>query len=85
MNTEDLKLAKCKINAVPTSMFFEEFESLSIKNKRKIIAMCESCGVKSKCLSDATSKKDTYGVWGGVFFKKGRPVRVSTGRKNDEE
>jgi hypothetical protein len=84
MNSEDLKLAKCKINAVPTAMFFEEFEKLSFKNKRKIISICESCGVKDKCLSDAMSKKDTYGVWGGVFFKKGRPVRVAAGRKKDD-
>ena len=82
MNTEDLKFAKCKINAVPTAMFFEEFEKLSLKNKKKVLGICQTCEVKDKCLNDATSKKDTYGVWGGVFFKRGRPVRVGSEKKS---
>ena len=77
MKTEDLKLAMCKINAVPTSMFFEEFEDLSTKEKKQVLALCNSCSVKQKCLDDALSNRDTYGVWGGQFFKKGRPIRLN--------
>ena len=77
MKSEDLKFAKCRTSAVPTSMFFEEFEELSLKGKKEILSLCNKCSVKDKCLDDALSNKDTYGVWGGQFFKKGRPVRLS--------
>jgi len=77
MKDKDLLLAKCRINAVPTSMFFEDFETLSLKDKKEVLSLCKDCVVKDKCLEDALSHKNTYGVWGGQFFKKGRPMRVS--------
>ena len=81
MKDKDLLLAKCRVNAVPTSMFFEDFETLSMKEKKNVLSMCKDCLVKDKCLDDAFSHKDTYGVWGGQFFKRGRPMRINATAK----
>jgi hypothetical protein len=85
MKNEDLKLAMCRINDMPTSMFFEEFEELSLKEKKQVLALCNSCSVKQKCLDDALANRDTYGVWGGQFFKKGRPIRINIVGKSKAE
>ena len=77
MKDKDLLLAKCRVQSVPTSMFFEDFENLSLKEKKKILTICSQCPVKDKCLEDALAHKNTYGVWGGKFFKKGRPMSIA--------
>lgn len=30
------------------------------------IAICQSCGVKDRCLEDALDRRESYGVWGGL-------------------
>lgn len=81
MNNSDLKLANCRANSIPTYMFFEGFENISVKERREVIKVCASCPVKANCLEDARSHKETYGVWGGHFFKKGKIVDIRSIRK----
>lgn len=81
MNSLDLKMANCRANSVPTHMFFEGFENISVKERHEVIKICASCPVKEKCLDDARKHKETYGVWGGHFFKKGKIVDIKSVRK----
>lgn len=75
MNNNDLKKALCKKRGMKTSLFFEDFEEMPIKQKKEIISVCNMCEIKDKCRKDGESHNDAYGVWGGVFFKRGRPMR----------
>ncbi len=77
----ELPMANCRKNIVPTSMFFEEFEEVDTRQRMKIISLCNSCEIKNSCLEDAMTHKETYGLWGGKFFKKGRIVEISTIRR----
>jgi hypothetical protein len=81
LKESDLSLANCRKNLVPISMFFEEFEELDMKERMRIIDLCNTCEIKTSCLSDAKSHNETYGLWGGKFFKKGRIVDPSTIRR----
>ena len=85
MNSSDLKLASCRVNSVPTYMFFEGFENISVKERLSVVKICQSCPVKEQCLNDARSHKETYGVWGGKFFKKGRVVDIRSVKKVRQE
>jgi len=75
MNKNDLSKALCKEKGLDTSLFFEDFELMTAKEKRDIIAVCESCPVVKQCREYGMSQRDGYGVWGGVFFKRGKIVR----------
>ena len=81
MNNYDLNMASCRNAGVSTNLFFEGFEMLSNRERLEILAICDSCPVKSKCLEDALNHKETYGVWGGKFFRKGAPVPLSSVRR----
>ena len=78
----DLSLANCRNNVMPTSMFFEDFEDLDMEEREKVISLCNSCPIQDSCLSDAMSYKETYGLWGGKFFKKGRIVDLANIRRS---
>ena len=34
------------------------------------ISICDDCPVKARCLADAESRQERYGVWGGKDFHK---------------
>lgn len=76
MNNDDLSKALCKKMGLETSLFFEDFEEMSVADKKKVIAICNKCDVKKECREAGASQRDGYGVWGGVFYKKGRIVRT---------
>jgi hypothetical protein len=62
--------AGCK--SVRTVEFFENFEHASKADRTKVLSICASCLVRKECESYADSFKDTYGVWGGYFYKDGK-------------
>lgn len=81
MNNSDLNMASCRNAGVSTDLFFEGFEVLTNRERLEVLAICDSCPVKSKCLQDALDHKETYGVWGGKFFRKGAAVSLSSIRR----
>jgi len=74
MNANERSLAKCLNDGIPPSMFFEGFEFLSLREKYVAASVCAGCLVRDVCLSSAKEREEIYGLWGGVFFKKGREV-----------
>ena len=76
MNDDELKKALCKKMGLQTSLFFEDFEEMSVPEKKEIIAVCNKCDVNKQCREAGASQRDGYGVWGGVFYKKGKIVRT---------
>lgn len=76
MNVNDLNKALCKRLGMKTSLFFEDFEEMDSEEREKIIAICGACPVVDKCRDDGEAQRNGYGVWGGVFFKKGKIVRL---------
>lgn len=78
MNNNDVKKALCRRLGMKTSMFFEDFEEMTHDEREKVLAVCSNCEVAAKCREDGEAQKEGYGVWGGVFFKKGRIVRLNS-------
>jgi hypothetical protein len=74
----DLNKALCKKRGMSTSMFFEDFENMTSKNKIAVLAICNKCEIKKQCREAGLEQRDCYGVWGGSFFKKGREVKNPT-------
>lgn len=81
LKESDLTLANCRNNSIPTSMFFEDFENIEYSERIKVVKICKSCPIKKGCLEYAMSHKETYGLWGGKFFKKGDIVDIKTIRR----
>lgn len=82
LKESELSLANCRKNIVPTSMFFEQFEEIDFRQRTKVIALCNECQIKESCLKDAMENKETYGLWGGKFFKKGNIIDPATIRRS---
>lgn len=82
MNNDDLSKALCKKLGLETSLFFEDFEEMMPSEKREVIAVCNRCVVSKQCREAGASQRDGYGVWGGVFYKKGKIVRSFSSKKN---
>lgn len=61
-----------------TSMFFEEFEKGDSATRRKVIAICNTCEVKDKCLQYAKEMRCS-GVFGGEYFWCGRKLKNPLG------
>lgn len=81
MNNDELSKALCKKMGLHTSLFFEEFEEMSAADKKKVVAICGKCEVKAQCREAGAAQRDGYGVWGGVFYKKGRIIRTHSSPK----
>lgn len=58
---------------MPRAMFFEGFEEADFKTKINTIKICAACEVKAECKEYAESHKDSDGIYGGVFFRDGKP------------
>jgi len=82
VNNEDLKKALCKKMGLSTSLFFEEFEEMTPQERKQIVSICNKCDIKEQCRSAGEEQRDGYGVWGGVFYKKGKIVRSYASKKN---
>lgn len=66
--------ALCVRLDIPTSKFFEDFESSDTptSEKAKIIAICNQCKAREECHEYGESQ--AWGVWGGEFRKNGKFV-----------
>lgn len=74
MNSSDIAKALCRKKNVPTTLFFDKFETMSIVEKREIVDICRNCPVMAKCRKDAERMGVAYGVWGGALFRRGKIV-----------
>lgn len=81
LKESDLALANCRGGEFPTSMFFEKFEEIDYPDRLRVVRVCKGCAIKTDCLKYALSNKETYGLWGGKFFKKGDIVDIKTIRR----
>jgi hypothetical protein len=76
--------ASCKDKR--TSDFFDNFEEADAKQRMKVLSTCANCKVRIECQNYADSFKDTYGLWGGIFYRYGKKhdglkVKRSAGAK----
>lgn len=65
-------------------LFFSKYDHAKVNEKLEILEICNSCGVKSECLSYAKSTRQ-WGVWGGEYFENGRPMPNPVGRRPQTE
>ena len=54
----------------PKSLFFPEQtdRQTAAASIRHAIALCDTCPLQEGCLQGAYTRKETFGVWGGVDF-----------------
>lgn len=64
-----LKNAACR--AMATKDFFENFEAKDAGGRMKALSVCASCKSRVDCQQYAESFSDTYGLWGGYFYRDG--------------
>lgn len=62
---EDAECAK-PVNRIYIKNFFANKPS----QQRAALKLCEACPVRKECLQDALEEKQTWGVWGGLTYKK---------------
>lgn len=66
------KDANCK--GLDTELFFDKYEE-DLNVRPAIDALCANCPVVRQCFAIAASQKNSYGVWGGVYFENGKVSR----------
>lgn len=71
MDTNWMNNANCR--GEPPAMFFDGFEDASLSDKLNVIRLCVDCPVADECYAYGTAFTDTEGIFGGYFFKKGKP------------
>jgi len=63
-----------------TVQFFDYFEKSLKKQRLEILALCKTCPVKQECKNYAESFPNTYGLWGGAYYKNGMakdPLKIA--------
>lgn len=73
--------AKC-IN-LDTNLFFEKYEE-NEDMRSAVDSLCKGCPVQRECLAQAVSRQE-WGVWGGVYFEKGKISKEFNSHKNQED
>lgn len=68
--------ARCRTEAVPSSLFFSE-DLGEIADAKRI---CAECPVMASCLEQAILNEEPFGVWGGQLFLNGRMLAVKRRR-----
>lgn len=68
--------ARCRTEAVPSTLFFSEHLGEIADAKR----VCAACPVMAACLEQAILNQEPWGVWGGQLFLNGRMLAVKRGR-----
>jgi hypothetical protein len=75
------KYSKCL--DLDTNLFFEKYEEdLGIRSA--IDHLCTVCPVQRECLANAVSRQE-WGVWGGVYFEKGKMSKEFNSHKKQNE
>jgi len=72
-----MKKGKCKNLNIPTPLFFDDFQKVGKDERQKILGICNSCGVEVNCRQYAVRHK-LDGVWGGIYFERGREPKAGT-------
>ena len=75
MNSNDIAKALCKKRNIPTTLFFDKFETMTQAERLGVVDVCRQCPVMQKCRRDAEKMGVAYGVWGGALFKRGKIVQ----------
>lgn len=75
------KDAKC-LN-LDTNLFFDKYEE-DPEIRPAIDALCSKCPVRRECLMNAISRQE-WGLWGGVFFEKGKISKEFNNHKGKSE
>ncbi len=66
-----------------TNLFFDKYEE--DKHIASVTdALCRECPVNKTCLATAISNGE-YGVWGGVYFEKGKISKEFNAHKSKED
>lgn len=66
-----------------TNYFFDKYEEDS-DFRNGIDSLCKSCPVQRECLATAVSRQE-WGVWGGVYFEKGKISKEFNDHKKKQE
>lgn len=75
------KQARC-LN-LDTNFFFDKYEE-NIDIRSGIDSLCKQCPVQRECLANAVSRQE-WGVWGGVYFEKGKISKEFNSHKTKED
>lgn len=67
------------------ALFFDEFEFATLEEKIKVVKMCTQCSVREECEQYGRSFANTHGIFGGYFFKNGKPKDPFKIRKPQKE
>jgi len=66
-----------------TNYFFDMYEE-DVDFRSGIDSLCKACPVQRECLAAAVSRQE-WGVWGGVYFEKGKISKEFNNHKKEEE
>jgi len=69
--------ARCADGAGTLAHLFFSDEDLDVARAK---AICRTCALRTACLSGALTRREAYGVWGGVLLIEGEPARFARRR-----
>lgn len=69
MSKKDWKTRALCLN-MDTNIFFDKYEE-NEDLRTAVDELCIKCPVQRECLAHAVTRQE-WGVWGGVFFEKGK-------------
>lgn len=78
---EWVEQAKCI--GMETNLFFDKYEEDSDLRKA-VDALCSKCPVQRECMATGVARSE-WGVWGGVYFEKGKISKEFNNHKNNDD
>jgi len=51
-------------------VYIKNFFANKPSQQRDALKLCEACPVRRECLQNALEEKQTWGIWGGLTYKK---------------
>ena len=66
-----------------TNFFFDKYEE-NVDIRSGVDSLCKKCPAQRECLANAVSRQE-WGVWGGVYFEKGKISKEFNSHKNKED
>jgi hypothetical protein len=74
---------KAKCFGMDTELFFDKYEE-DVDLRKAVDSLCSTCPVQRECVYTAVSRSE-WGVWGGIYFEKGKMSKeFNSHKKNDE-